>query len=1435
MRAITLLLTFTISLITYGQQGMIQELEMSKKDSLRLRQVPELKVKPSFLHNRAPLPSSVDNSIYPYWRGIFWQSGCSCGQASSEGYVFTYEINRKRDLDATLDENRYPYSFTYNFLNIGNTVCGASWLESQDIIREAGIPSLPVNGGVMTDGSMRRWLDGYDKYYSAMQNRINNVYGIHVGSPEGLEILKNWLHNHLENSFYGGLAFFYANHVNYPEVIPEGTPEAGKHIITGFSNTSHAMTIVGYNDEVRFDYNNDGQYTNDIDITGDGIVDMRDWEIGAIKIANTYSGSVSGGPINWADQGFCYVMYRVLAYHNAQGGLWDKRAYVSDVKASYSPLLTAKVNLTYDSRDKIKVMAGVSTDLSATFPEHIEEFPHFRFQGDALYMQGGDEETDKTIEFGLDLSELLNYVDSNQAAKYFLYIKEDDEDNEGTGQVNSFSIIDYTNGENEWVSPQSNVAIVDNGNTLLSVESTTNYSDVKIVNDTIPKAELNNPYLAQLTIEGGTAPYRWFPFFDYKITTLPHAFTPITGVNVSGGYSNVNLDFEFPFYGEKYNSGTVSEYGALMFEFEDANVPYDRDYSILMRYFKSIAPFYGYSSDANIRYQGNADSASVYWDATFDNQSVEYMITLFPDGTIYIDYGDGTTPDDPEWSAGVTKGDQISYQEFDFSGKNFPANTRIILEPRPFPTGLDIDNTGLIFGTQTEEFEGDSIFVKVVDNNWLTSVKGFLFTERGLLFSNYQIETPNDSILEYGETAQISFDLSNIGESSVNNINLKLHTYDSLYTLVDSLDFLSTLSLGNVHTFNQAFEFDVANVIPDNSPITFVLEAEADEISAFDTISFIVRAPLLELVNTEFIDGEDYILDPGETGDLVVTYKNVGGSAATNLTATYAPLDTYITINSISNDTKAELLPDSTWAVTLNITADGSTPEGSVSDLDSDIDGDKSYHSDNDIYVGIGLTIENWESGNTEQFPWGASGNADWFIDNTTMHEGNYALKSGEITHNEETVLSLVGTVATAGNLSFYKKVSSESNYDFLRFYIDSVQAGEWSGETDWTQHTFSLTAGLHSFEWKYEKDQSVSSGEDAAWLDYIVFPAIDFSDPEIETSMSAFEKTMYISETDTDTIVITNVGGGLLSYTATIDNASLNSNTPPSTNNARSVAGSSLTSNTTEIVTGSPITIELSLYNGSPDNEYIEGLTLSFPLGVSLDSASHFVGGSGGVMTWDATHGNGSNVSWFGEQDDGWGVLHSGETAVAKLYLSIDEAIQNSVIIQYQIEGEVYADAPHTITDFLVFTNNGVNDTWLTLSQPSANITANQNSELFLDFNTYSIPEGTYNCHITVNSNINSVDIPVTLNVMGYVQIDEYTNGINVFPNPIEDVFIIELDSSSESRVEIFDASGKLVSSSLYKTSGIRINAGHYEKGLYLIVVHQDNKRFKKQIVIAP
>jgi hypothetical protein len=90
-----------------------------------------------------------------------------------------------------------------------------------------------------------------------------------------------------------------------------------------------------------------------------------------------------------------------------------------------------------------------------------------------------------------------------------------------------------------------------------------------------------------------------------------------------------------------------------------------------------------------------------------------------------------------------------------------------------------------------------------------------------------------------------------------------------------------------------------------------------------------------------------------------------------------------------------------------------------------------------------------------------------------------------------------------AGNVSFYYNVSSEAGWDCFRFLIDGVQQaidgscadiggiGASGDVSTWTLVSIPVSAGNHTFVWSYEKDDQVTSGADAAWIDDVALPAL--------------------------------------------------------------------------------------------------------------------------------------------------------------------------------------------------------------------------------------------------------------------------------------------------------------------------------------------------------
>ncbi|MBN1129747.1 MAG: hypothetical protein JXA71_12210 [Chitinispirillaceae bacterium] len=398
-----------------------------------------------------PLPSSVDNSANKYFRPIFSQQGYSCGNANGVAYTFTYEINAARNLPANTAANQYPYCYTYHFLNDGSSMNGTShmYIDAWTIIRENGIANS-VDFGGFTNGYPTRWMTGYDLYYKAMHNRVDRIDSIDMFEANALARVKQWLVDHGNGSPVGGVCNFGIRSQGKQLMpIPSG-PETGKSIMRRYGTSGdHAQTVVGYNDSIRYDFNGDGRFTNTIDLTGDNRVTMADWEIGALKMADSH-GTSSG------DDGFYYCPYRLLVMDETEGGIKNgNQVSFITVRKDYEPRMALKASITHSQRNGLALSVGIASGSTATSPAKTRSFSRqFTYAGGALPMCGSGGTS--TIEIGLDVTDLLDSFPDVSAATFFLIV----DARSASGTVNSLSLMDYTGAVvRETRSSQTSVAI----------------------------------------------------------------------------------------------------------------------------------------------------------------------------------------------------------------------------------------------------------------------------------------------------------------------------------------------------------------------------------------------------------------------------------------------------------------------------------------------------------------------------------------------------------------------------------------------------------------------------------------------------------------------------------------------------------------------------------------------------------------------------------------------------------------------------------------------------------------------------------------------------------------------------------------------------------------------------------------------------------------
>lgn len=390
----------------------------------------------------------------------------------------------------------------------------------------------------------------------------------------------------------------------------------------------------------------------------------------------------------------------------------------------------------------------------------------------------------------------------------------------------------------------------------------------------------------------------------------------------------------------------------------------------------------------------------------------------------------------------------------------------------------------------------------------------------------------NNGVADYGENILLDMTLENLGSATANNVSAVLISTDPNIVITDDNQTWPSIPAGTTSTQNGAFGISINDLIPDQHIVLFELQITGNAEDTWTSyFSIVLNAPVIELGFMTIDDATggngNGRLDPGETADLYIPNENTGSSASPPASATLTTTSGYVTINSGSYNIGV-IDPAMTQDAVFNISIDPMTPIGEVVDLVYDFTAG-AYVENKTYFQSVGLILEDWETGDFSRFLWGFDGSADWFIDNTNQYEGLYCAKSGPIDHSQSSELIVQMDVATNSTISFYRKVSSETD-DYLKFYIDGAVQGQWSGEVGWGEVSYNVTAGVHQFKWAYEKDNYTTSGSDAAWVDYIIFPPLGPEVPQITVSTDTLDfENVFVGDIYTKTFTITNDGTGLL------------------------------------------------------------------------------------------------------------------------------------------------------------------------------------------------------------------------------------------------------------------------------------------------------------------
>ncbi|MDH7555836.1 MAG: PKD domain-containing protein [Candidatus Methanosuratincola sp.] len=356
------------------------------------------------------LPSSVDNSLLSAFPPIRSQGSIgSCVAWATTYYQFTYETNLARGRTASNGDNSMIFSpkWTYNMINYG-VDGGAYFSDAYALLLKHGAVSWSE---FPYDSNYLEWCLNVSAWRNAINYRPlswGQIYN--SNTTQMIADLKTQLANGHVLVFGTYVYSWVQSYVVDDSSTRDDDAFVGQKIATYMKNTrlgGHAMTIVGYNDNIWCDLN------------GNKVVDPG--EKGAFKVANSWGTSDWNGGFRWVAYDALYPSSVVKASgtwpttDRSTTGILMSGAYTLTARTSYAPTMVAEFTLSHLKRGQLAITLGIGDTANTA--------PSWKWTPEAIYYSGGNYAFDGTTSicdatFVFDFTDLVNYAPAS--SRWFL-------------------------------------------------------------------------------------------------------------------------------------------------------------------------------------------------------------------------------------------------------------------------------------------------------------------------------------------------------------------------------------------------------------------------------------------------------------------------------------------------------------------------------------------------------------------------------------------------------------------------------------------------------------------------------------------------------------------------------------------------------------------------------------------------------------------------------------------------------------------------------------------------------------------------------------------------------------------------------------------------------------------------------------------------------
>ena len=397
--------------------------------------------------SKASLPSSVDNSQSIYFPEIGNQGQIgSCVAFAQAYYQFTYEMNKALGV-ATTPENTFSPKWAYNLQNSGADE-GLVSDELYKLMLWQGVAPMSL---VPYDDDYMSWIPNEEVWSTALKYKIKRYqYFDGVGlknsritsaDDSDLDAIKTALSNGDVLTYSTYILSWKSDELKINPMAPENEKYEGQQVITaqeGYDG-GHRMTLVGYNDNIWTDINNNDKVDNG--------------EMGAFKIANSWGK-------DYGNDGFAWVAYDALnrGYSSVVGSpdpinkieIFEEIARIDVQPVRDNSDMYLKCTLNTSNRADLDVYLIAEKD-GSIYTEPGFATTKYQFSAGSYAFDGTTNASDGTFAFALN--NVAPDISSENFHEYNWSVKFVDKVNNGTVlTVKDVAIVD--SGENKVYKPQ---------------------------------------------------------------------------------------------------------------------------------------------------------------------------------------------------------------------------------------------------------------------------------------------------------------------------------------------------------------------------------------------------------------------------------------------------------------------------------------------------------------------------------------------------------------------------------------------------------------------------------------------------------------------------------------------------------------------------------------------------------------------------------------------------------------------------------------------------------------------------------------------------------------------------------------------------------------------------------------------------------------------